>query len=279
VQAVQAGAEVLVLDDTRAFEKGWLPVDSHLALASIDRALRETDGANGHALRRNCSLVLVSGGLRNLHDIIFAFSLGADAFCAYLMLEAGVLFDAERAEIAPEERLARLGRLIEGLCKGLEKVISTMGTHELRGYGRNFAGIGVAPSLAAILEIPTFCGSESVGLTLAQLEHEARRRYELARNNAPVRERRDPRFFPKIWKIAGQVAVGQSPFAAYSDKVAEMEQSLPVSLRHLLRLRPSERAPALPRRRRRQRWASPLPVPHQRDVVRLARGGRLPRLR
>jgi glutamate synthase (NADPH/NADH) large chain len=244
--AVQAGAEVLVLDDTRAFEKGWLPVDSHLALASIDRALRETDGANGHALRRNCSLVLVSGGLRNLHDIIFAFSLGADAFCAYLMLEAGVLFDAERAEIAPEERLARLGRLIEGLCKGLEKVISTMGTHELRGYGRNFAGIGVAPSLAAILEIPTFCGSESVGLTLAQLEHEARRRYELARNNAPVRERRDPRFFPKIWKIAGQVAEGQAPFSAYSDKVAETEQSLPVSLRHLLRLRPSERAPALP---------------------------------
>jgi glutamate synthase (NADPH/NADH) large chain len=170
VQAVQAGAEVLVLDDTRAFEKGWLPVDSHLALASIDRALRETDGANGHALRRNCSLVLVSGGLRNLHDIIFAFSLGADAFCAYLMLEAGVLFDAERAEIAPEERLARLGRLIEGLCKGLEKVISTMGTHELRGYGRNFAGIGVAPSLAAILEIPMLCCKEGwrCGITPAE---------------------------------------------------------------------------------------------------------------
>jgi glutamate synthase (NADPH/NADH) large chain len=246
VQAVQAGAEVLVLDDTRAFEEGWLPVDPHLALTSVDRALRETDGANGHALRRNCSLALVSGGLRNLHDLIFAFSLGADAFCAYLMLEAGVLFDAERAEIAPEERLARLHRLIEGLCKGLEKVISTMGTHELRGYGRNFAGIGIAPSLAAILEIPTFCGSESVGLTLAQLEQEARRRYELAHSNAPVRERRDPRFFPKIWKIAGQVAEGQAPFSAYSNKVAETEQALPVSLRHLLRLRTSDCAPVPP---------------------------------
>jgi glutamate synthase (NADPH/NADH) large chain len=134
--------------------------------------------------------------------------LGADAFCAYLLLEAGVMFDAERAEIAPEERVARLRRLITGLCKGLEKVISTMGTHELRGYGRNFAGIGVAPSIAAILEIPTFCASESVGLTLAQLEREARRRYAEARAETPVRERRDPRFFPKIWKIAGQVAEG-----------------------------------------------------------------------
>jgi glutamate synthase (NADPH/NADH) large chain len=246
VQAVQAGAEVLILDDTRAFEEGWLPVDPHLALASVDRALRETFGANGHALRRSCALVLVSGGLRNLHDLIFAFSLGADAFCAYLLLEAGVMFDAERAEIAPDERLARLCRLIEGLCKGLEKVISTMGTHELRGYGRNFAGIGVAPSIAATLEIPTFCASESVGLTLAQLEREARRRYAEARAETPVRERRDPRFFPKIWKIAGQVAVGQSPFAAYSDKVAEMEQSLPVSLRNLLRLRPPDRAPLPP---------------------------------
>jgi glutamate synthase (NADPH/NADH) large chain len=244
VQAVQAGAEVLVLDDTLAFEAGWLPVDPHLALASVDRALRETDGANGHALRRNCSLVLVSGGLRNLHDLIFAFSLGADAFCAYLLLEAGAMFDAEHAEIAPEERLARLCRLIEGLCKGLEKVISTMGTHELRGYGRNFAGIGIAPSVAEVLEIPTFCASESVGLTLAQLEREARRRYELARSNSPVRERRDPRFFPKIWKIAGQVAEGLAPFSAYSDKVAQTEQELPVALRHLLRLRLSEDAAA-----------------------------------
>jgi glutamate synthase (NADPH/NADH) large chain len=242
VQAVQAGAEVLVLDDTLAFEEGWLPVDPHLALASVDRALRETDGANRHALRRNCSLVLVSGGLRNLHDLIFAFSLGADAFCAYLLLEAGVMFDAERAEIAPEERVARLRRLITGLCKGLEKVISTMGTHEMRGYGRNFAGIGVAPSIAAILEIPTFCASESVGLT--QFEREARRRYELARSNSPVRERRDPRFFPKIWKIAGQVAEGLAPFSAYSDKVAQTEQELPVALRHLLRLRLSEDAAA-----------------------------------
>jgi len=244
VQAVQAGAEVLVLDDTLAFEEGWLPVDPHLALASVDRALRETYGAKGHALRRNCSLVLVSGGLRNLHDLIFAFSLGADAFCAYLLLEAGVMFDAERAEIAPEERVARLRRLITGLCKGLEKVISTMGTHEMRGYGRNFAGIGIAPSVAEVLEIPTFCASESVGLTLAQLEREARRRYECARANLPVRERRDPRFFPKIWKIAGQVAEGLAPFSAYSDKVAQTEQELPVALRHLLRLRLSEDAAA-----------------------------------
>jgi glutamate synthase (NADPH/NADH) large chain len=246
VQAVQAGAEVLVLDDTLAFEEGWLPVDPHLALASVDRALRETDGANGHALRRNCSLVLVSGGLRNLHDLIFAFSLGADAFCAYLLLEAGVMFDAERAEIAPEERIARLRRLITGLCKGLEKVISTMGTHELRGYGRNFAGIGIAPSVAEVLEIPTFCASESVGLTLTQLEREARRRYECARANLPMRERRDPRFFPKIWKIAGQVAEGLAPFSAYSDKVAQTEQELPVALRHLLRLRLPDRAPLPP---------------------------------
>jgi len=246
VQAVQAGAEVLVLDDTLAFEAGRLPVDPHLALACVDRALRETYGANGHALRRNCSLVLVSGGLRNLHDLIFAFSLGADAFCAYLLLEAGVMFDVERAEIAPEERVARLRRLITGLCKGLEKVISTMGTHELRGYGRNFAGIGIAPSVAEALEIPTFCASESVGLTLAQLEREARRRYEGARANLPMRERRDPRFFPKIWKIAGQVAEGLAPFSAYSEKVAQTEQELPVALRNLLRLRLPDRAPLPP---------------------------------
>jgi hypothetical protein len=61
------------------------------------------------------------------------------------------------------------------------------------------------------------------------LEREARRRYAEARAETPVRERRDPRFFPKIWKIAGQVAEGSiAPFAAYSDKVAQTEQELPV---------------------------------------------------
>jgi len=245
VQAVQGGAEILLLDDSRAFDEGHLPLDPHLALAYVDRALRHTFSVGGYALRRDCSIVLLSGGLRNLHDLILAFSLGADAFCPYLLLEAGALFDAERAEVPPETRLTRLRNLIEGLCKGLEKVISTMGTHEIRGYGRNFAGIGIAPSIAAILEIPSFCGSESVGLTLSQLEREARRRYELARSGVPLREHRDPRFFPKIWKIAGQVAEGVAPFEAYSEKVAQTEQELPVALRHLLRLRTPER-PSLP---------------------------------
>lgn len=246
VQAVQAGAEILLLDDSLAFEEGHMPVDPHLALACVDRALRNAFPDGNYALRRNCSIILVSGGLRNLHDLILVFSLGADAFCPYLLLEAGALFDAERVEVPLETRLTRLRRLIEGLCKGLEKVISTMGTHELRGYGRNFAGIGIAPSLAAILEIPTFCGSESVGLTLSQLEREARRRYELARAGALLRERRDARFFPKVWKIAGQVAEGAAPFAAYSEKVAQTEQELPVALRHLLRLRTTEQSPIPP---------------------------------
>lgn len=238
IRAVEAGAELVVLDDACTFTEGWLPLDPHLAVASLDKALRQQrDPHTGHALRRACSIVLVSEGLRNLHDLVLAFSLGADAFCPSLMLSAGALYDSARAEVAPEIRARRLVNLIKGLCKGLEKVISTMGTHEFRGYGRNFAGIGIAPSLAEILECPTFCAAEQVGLTLSRLESEARQRYEQVRSGESLRERRDPRFYPKVWKIAGQVASGIQPFSAYSQKVLETERDHPVALRHLLELR------------------------------------------
>ncbi len=246
VCAVQSGAELVVLDDSNAFSEGWLPLDPHLAVAYIDKALRRRkDPHTGYALRRTCSVVLVSEGLRNLHDLIMALSLGADAFCPSLMLKAGVLYDVARQEVDAPTRTQRLVNLIKGLCKGLEKVISTMGTHEIRGYGRNFAGIGVAPSLAEVLEIPTFCASEQVGLTLARLESEARQRYEQVRSGELLRERRDPRFYPKVWKIAGQVASGVQPFSAYSQKVLETEREHPVALRHLLELR-TDTAPPLP---------------------------------
>ena len=67
----------------------WL--DHHLALATVDRALRlEFDSDYGHNYRRNCGLVCRAAGIRNLHDLILAVALGADAVNPYLLIETAV---------------------------------------------------------------------------------------------------------------------------------------------------------------------------------------------
>ena len=57
-----------------------------------------------------------------------------------------------------------------------------MGTHEIGGYGKYFASIGLAPEIAGIFETPDFCGTARGGLTLERLEADNRERSTLARS-------------------------------------------------------------------------------------------------
>ncbi len=244
VQAAQGGASLIVLDDAQAFAEGVLPIDPHLALIAVDRALRETrvsEEANAQALRRRTSLIVRSGGLRNLHDIIFAIGTGADAVVPTLMLRQAIA--AAPSEATDDEKAQRLYNLLSSLQKGLEKVISTMGTHELRGYGRIFASIGMASDVAHLLEIRNFCGSSRIGLSFERLDTQARQRLEIARSEALVKKREDMRFYPKVWKLAGQAAAGQATYSSYSERVQGLERDTPISLRHLLDLKLDSRTP------------------------------------
>ena len=85
--------------------------------------------------------------MRNVHDVMVALGFGAQALCPYAMLEKA------------DGRLARAGGrprrdVLEGLQKGIEKVLSTLGIHELRGYGRLVSAIGVAPEVLDVLGHP-----------------------------------------------------------------------------------------------------------------------------
>ena len=92
VDAVSGGARLLVLDDSRVFSAPHHFLDPYLAVAVLHKALKETGGA-GTNLRRQASIVVRSGALRNLHDLIFAFGMGADALCPYLMWEQAATED------------------------------------------------------------------------------------------------------------------------------------------------------------------------------------------
>ena len=106
------------------------------------------------------AIVVRSTYIRCLHDIVMLCSFGADAVNPYAMLSIA-------ADVSKDDPSHGISNLLESLQVGLEKVISTIGSHELRGYGRVASSIGLAPELAGIFHTPNFLGSHSSGLTLA----------------------------------------------------------------------------------------------------------------
>ncbi|HEV2666420.1 MAG TPA: glutamate synthase-related protein [Blastocatellia bacterium] len=270
--AVSSGVTLLILDDSRAYEFHELFIDASLALAAVDQALNSpieisvsgcavtsdvvsglVNNGFGHSdsatdssapeqesLRRKCGIVLKSGQIRNLHDICFALGAGADAVAPYAMYEVAL-----RDAVDTESARTALRNLFVMQHTGIEKVMSTMGIHEVDGYGRLFASIGLGNEVANIFGIKNYCGSDRVGLTLERLDRELRDRLAARREQAKKGATRlsgtsglmrEYRRQPYVWSAAGKVARKEERYENFLQKLAEIEESAPVSLRHLLDL-------------------------------------------
>lgn len=218
VEAVKDGKTLLVLDDGRAHMEDFLWLDPHLVTSAIDQALVKEE------LRRNCSILIRSAAIRSLHDIILAFGLGADLISPYYMFMTVL-----------EDSVKPLVNLYSSLVKGLEKVISTIGIHELRGYGRLFSAIGLSEEVAQVLNIVNFFGSAELGFNFTTMKEDA-----IARaadyHNEKERVAKSFNLFPRIWKAIGDVA-SSGDYSSYKEKITEQEEQNPVTIRHLTALR------------------------------------------
>ncbi len=226
VQSVGDGAQLLIIDDATSVGEGNLWIDPHLALSAVDRALKSAlPGDGGPNLRRRCSLVLRSGAIRSLHDLVIALGLGADAVNPYLLLEVAA---------GEEDPKKGLENVVAGLHKGLEKVISTLGIHEFRGYARCFSHIGLKPEVAQYFGTEGFMGTAQGGLSLARLKADAGERYRVARGENKADLARVQHFWPKLWKAVGDAGISTEKYEEYQKKLFAQEKEMPVSLRHLL---------------------------------------------
>lgn len=218
VQAVQAGKSLLVLDDATAHQDNSYWIDPHIVTSAIDQALVKAE------LRRECSIVLRSAAIRSLHDIVTVFGIGADLISPYYMFITVL-----------DESTKPLINLFSALTKGLEKVISTIGIHELRGYGRLFSSIGLHEDIAKVLGIVNFFGSKEIADDFEALKLDAISRAEDYRND---KERIGKTFhlFPRIWKAIGEVA-STGDYNVYRDKISEQELENPTTIRHLVQLK------------------------------------------
>jgi len=124
VEAVQNGAEVLLLDDTALYADGDAALDIVLAVGALEGHLTATRNDAGVSLRRLTSVVVRSAQVRNLHDLMLLVGLGAEAVepaAAY------ALYPSPEAE----------SNLVAGLTKGVEKVMSTMASTNCAATARS----------------------------------------------------------------------------------------------------------------------------------------------
>ncbi len=226
-EAVQSGAEVLLLDDTALYANGESAIDIVLAAGSLEHHLTETRNEAGISLRRLTSVVVRSAQVRNLHDLMLLVGLGAEAVepaAAY------ALYPSPEAE----------SRLVAGFTKGVEKVMSTMGIHELRGYGQIFAALGLSRDLTTELNVRGFWGGEVAGVqkgySLSALEGTLHRRLERFQASSEVMDR-DQRFNPRVFKAAFSLANGEISGSDYQARLRALETETPLAARQLLEFR------------------------------------------
>lgn len=218
VAAIKKGTSLLIIDDAKAHQNGQLWIDPHLLTAKIHQELVK------HKLRRDCAIVVRSGALRSLHDIVTLYGLGADVINPYLTF--ATVNDGTETPLL---------NLYNALNKGIEKVISTLGIHELRGYGRLFSSIGLHEEIAQILDITNFLGSSRLAFSLKTLAEDAKAR-AIDYTNEKANIRKTFHLFPRIWKAIGDIAKGNA-YDDYREKLNELEEKNPTAIRHLIKIK------------------------------------------
>jgi glutamate synthase (NADPH/NADH) large chain len=229
VKKVRDGAELVILTDRTVYDAERRYLDPHLATSAVDQALKQFKVERGEEnLRRRCGLVLRSAAIRNVHDVMLALGLGANGVCPYTMVEV----------ICVEDYETDVGNLCAALRKGIEKVISTIGIHEVRGYARQFSSIGVKPELAEIFQTEAFAASAKGGTGFADLDEDTNERARaLSGDDEAAKPAKTFRFYPKVYKAAIATANGTGTYEEYSEKVRDLEKQSPISMRHVMALR------------------------------------------
>jgi glutamate synthase (NADPH/NADH) large chain len=229
VKKVRNGAELLILTDRTVYDGERRYLDPHLATSSVDQALKQFKVERGEEnLRRRCGIVLRSAAIRNVHDVMLALGLGANGVCPYTMVEVICVEDYEND----------VSNLCAALRKGIEKVISTIGIHEVRGYARQFSSIGIKPELAEIFQTKAFAASATAGTGFSELDEDTNERARaLSGDDEAAKPAKTFRFYPKVYKAAIATANGTGTYEEYSEKVLDLEKQNPISMRHIMALR------------------------------------------
>lgn len=240
VEAVLTGSQCLVLDDTDALDGARLWLDPLLVTSAVDRVLREAEHTPN--LRRQVGIVVRSGAIRDLHDVVLCLGMGANALLPYALYAVGLGIAPRppRQPLETEERVKRLSNTVNALTIGIQKVTSTIGCHELRGYGYAFSSVGLTTSIADQIGTPNYFGSRQRGLSWDDLKTDAIQRAAELRGETSNKLDNPDRLYPKMWKKIEDMALGELGLDEYTEFMLKLEREMPVAPRHILGLKTSD---------------------------------------
>ncbi len=208
VENAAAGACLIILDDGPTLNSNQLGLDPTLVVAAIDKALIEA------GLRRHCSLIVRSAMIRNLHDGAVLLGLGANALNPYL------IWNLAQSEFSAVKTV---------MNQGLEKIISTMGIHELQGYGRVFSAIGLPENVARLLQVRTFA-PPAYETWLGYRSEQMNNRRSVRNEN--TRLQLIPRATNHVFKTVTKLANRSLDPREYEERLHQVENKYPIALRH-----------------------------------------------
>lgn len=227
VNAVRGGARIVVLSDRAPAstdapnagadaEASRKTIPSLLATAAVNRALVAA------GLRPSVGLLVESGEVREVHHFAVLLGYGATAVNPYLAL-------ATVSSLFPGNRVAAAANYVRAVDKGLLKIMSKMGVSTLRSYrsSQMFEAVGIAREVVDLC----FPGTPSRigGLGFADLER-----------RTPMGGEAHCWTPQAVSALHGAARTGES---AKFMEFATLVESLPCTLRSILRLKPQNAIP------------------------------------
>jgi len=224
VEAVRAGASVLLLSDMGCFAEQRWPIPAPLAVAAVNDHLTE------EGLRPLCSIVVQSGEVSEGHDIAVLLGLGADAVHAHALLHYAI----QRAKAQNRPVGSALRKTQEGLEESLRKILSKMGIATIQGYvdACLFEAVGLGPDVMRYLRrVPSRVGG--IDLDTVASDTARRVRHALVIEDLP-RFDHDERTYNDNVRIAlWEVACAKGP-EAWERYATLADVRRPAALRDLL---------------------------------------------
>ncbi|BBM88771.1 glutamate synthase (NADPH/NADH) large chain [Spirochaetota bacterium] len=200
-EAIDDGYKIILLSD-RYMDSLHPPIPSLLAVSSVHHYLVR------RGKRSQVSLVVESGGVREVHHFAVLLGFGANAICPYTALDtiriilAENIISSEQPHATSKITYAQAEKnYIAAVNKGLLKVISKMGISTIRSYigSQLFEAVGIAKEL--IDEHFTGTISRMGGIGLKEIEQETLLRHSQAYKRSPAKGKTPDQF---VLELGGQ---------------------------------------------------------------------------
>lgn len=213
--AARRGSAIVILDDADSYvRERSISLDPLVALTEVQKTLAEQQ------LQRQVSIIVRSSAIRHLHDAALLLGMGASALVPYAIW--GLVQSNQYSSV------------VEVMNQGLEKIISTMGTHELVGYGRAFSAIGLSGAMAELMGIISYAPVED------DVWEDRRLRMQSLRHGLLAEEKTRLRYITRstthVYKAAIKLAEGSMESGTFHQALLDLQSKQPVQLRHVLRV-------------------------------------------